>query len=136
MIAAWDISYTHNSIDVPWSMAGGGPSNSNYLSPVHDKQIVSSDEQLPEGSVYNYPNPASNSTTIRYYLKNESLVKIDIYDFMGENIKSVEMSGEAHTNSEYVWDCSGVASGVYFCRVEADDGESKKWRITKIALVK
>ena len=69
-------------------------------------------------------------------MKNESLVKIDIYDLMGESVKSIEMNGEAHTNNEYVWDCSGVASGVYFCRVEADDGVSKKWRITKIALVK
>ena len=136
MIGAWDISNSYNGIDVPWSMVGGNRSNSNYLSPLYQKEIVAGDEQLPKGSVYNYPNPASNSTTIRYYLKNESLVKIDIYDFMGENIRSIEMNGEAHTNNEYVWDCSGVASGVYFCRVEADDGESKKWHIMKIALVK
>lgn len=136
MISAWDISYIYNSVNVPWGMDGGDQSNSNYLSPLHEKQLIAGDEQLPKNSVYNYPNPASNSTIIRYYLKNESLVKIDMYDFMGENIESVQMIGNAHTDNEYVWDCSGVASGVYFCRVEADDGDSKKWQIIKIALVK
>jgi hypothetical protein len=136
MISAWDISFSYDSVDVPWSMDGGDRSNSNYLSPQYEKQVVTIDEQLPKGSVYNYPNPASNSTTIRYYLKNESRVSIDMYDFMGENIESVQMTGVAHSDNEYVWDCSGVASGVYFCRVEADDGDSKKWQIIKIALVK
>jgi hypothetical protein len=136
MISAWDISYDYNYGDIPWSMGGGDQSNSNYLSPEYDKQIVTSDEQLPKGSVYNYPNPASNSTTIRYYLNSESIVNIDMYDFMGDRIESAQMIGEAHTDNEFVWDCSGVASGVYFCRVEADDGNSKKWSIIKIALVK
>jgi hypothetical protein len=136
MISAWDISYGYDYVDIPWGMDGGNQSNSNYLSLSYEKQIVASDDQLPKGSVYNYPNPASNSTTIRYYLNSESLVNIEMYDFMGEKIESAQMIGEAHTNNEYVWDCSGVASGVYFCRVEADDGDSKKWQIIKIALVK
>ncbi len=136
MISAWDISFSYDYVDIPWGMDGGDHSNSNYLSPLHEKQIVAGDDQLPKGSVYNYPNPASNSTTIRYYLNSESLVNIDMYDFMGEKIESAQMIGEAHMDNEYVWDCSGVASGVYFCRVEADDGGSKKWQIIKIALVK
>ena len=136
LINAWDISVDYSMVDVPWSMRGSEFSNQRYLSPAFQKQIIASDEQLPAGSVYNYPNPASNSTTIRYYLRDDSEVTIDIFDFMGENIESIKTTGQSHTDNEYVWDCSPYASGVYFCRVAADDGNGEKWQIIKIALVK
>jgi hypothetical protein len=55
---------------------------------------------------------------------------------MGESVHSATVSGQAHANNEYVWDCQGIASGIYFCRVEADNGTEKTWRIFKIAIVK
>jgi hypothetical protein len=133
-IKAWDISSVYANIDVPWAMAGGGSKNKNYLDPDFNKQLIAGDVQLPENSVYNYPNPARNSTTIRYYLNSDSRVKIDIFDFMGERIHEADLDGIAHMDNEYVWDCSGIASGVYFCRVEADNGTEKKYQIIKIAL--
>jgi hypothetical protein len=63
-------------------------------------------------------------------------VKIDIFDFLGERIHSVDLRGTAHIDNEYIWDCSGVASGVYFCKVEANNGQTSKHKIIKIALVK
>lgn len=135
-ISAWDIAADFNLVDVPWSMSGGNVQNNSYLDDGFGKPVVSTDLQLPSNSVYNYPNPASNSTTIRYYLNSDSDVNIDIFDFMGERVHSTSLRGLAHMDNEYVWDCSGIASGVYFCRVEADNGTSKKHKIIKIALVK
>ncbi|MEE9554534.1 MAG: FG-GAP-like repeat-containing protein, partial [candidate division Zixibacteria bacterium] len=135
-INAWDVSSQYTSQNAPWAFAGGDIFNSRYLSPSLEKPIIENDLQLPEGSVYNYPNPASNSTTIRFYLSRDSDVTIDVFDFMGERIESVNMRGAAHTDNEYIWDCSDTASGIYFCRVEADDGIGKEMRMIKIALVK
>jgi hypothetical protein len=135
-ISAWDITADYDSINVPWSMSGGNVHNTAYLDTRFEKAVVSNDEQLPSNSVYNYPNPASNSTTIRYYLNSDSEVNIDIFDFMGERVHSTNLSGMAHMDNEYVWDCSDIASGVYFCRVEADNGTNRKHKIIKIALVK
>lgn len=135
-ISAWDISGSYTRVNVPWGMAGGNMYNKNYLDTGFEKPVVATDLQLPDKSVYNYPNPASNSTTIRYYLNSDSNVKIDIFDFMGERVHSVDVRGVAHMDNEYIWDCSSVASGVYFCRVEADNGQTKKHKIIKIALVK
>jgi hypothetical protein len=135
-ISAWDITADYDSINVPWSMSGGNVHNTGYLDTRFEKAVVSNDEQLPSNSVYNYPNPASNSTTIRYYLNSDSEVNIDIFDFMGERVHSTNLSGMAHMDNEYVWDCSNIASGVYFCRVEADNGANRKHKIIKIALVK
>ena len=135
-INAWDLSSEYTSINVPWAFSGGDVFNSGYLPPAFDKPVIEADQQLPAGSVYNYPNPAKNSTAIRFYLNSDSDVTIDVFDFLGERIKSASLRGAAHADNEYIWDCSGVASGVYFCRVEADDGVGKEWRMIKIALVK
>ena len=135
-INAWDISSSFSTINVPWAFSGGDVFNSRYLSPTLEKPIITNDLQLPEGSVYNYPNPASNSTAIRFYLNRDSDVTIEVFDFLGERIASATMRGAAHVDNEYIWDCSDIASGIYFCRVEADDGTGKKMRMIKIALVK
>jgi len=135
-ISAWDISAGSHSLNIPWAMSGGNVGNNGYLDTRFEKAVVSTDRQLPANSVYNYPNPASNSTTIRYYLNSDSDVNIDIFDFMGERVHSISLRGTAHMDNEYVWDCSNTASGVYFCRVEADNGQTRKHKIIKIALVK
>jgi hypothetical protein len=135
-MSAWDLSARSDSVNAPWSMGGGNMLNNSYLSARFEKAIVSSDDQLPADSVYNYPNPASNSTTIRYFLNSDSDVRIDIFDFMGERVYSTDQRGVGNVSNEYVWDCSDVASGVYFCRVEANDGQNRKHKIIKIALVK
>jgi hypothetical protein len=135
-VKAWNISSPIAAANVPWAVAGGNPGNNGYLAPVFEKPVVMTDEQLPKNSVFCYPNPARNSTAIRYYLNSDSQVKIDIYDFIGELVTSVKASGLAHADNEYVWDCSAVASGVYYCRVEAGNGAGNVWRLFKIAVVR
>jgi M6 family metalloprotease-like protein len=135
-VKAWNLSSPATSVNFPWAMAGGSIGGNSYLAPDFAKPITVTDSQLPAGSVYNYPNPASNSTAIRYYLNQSSNVSINIYDFMGESVHSVNVSGQGHTDNEYVWNCQDIASGIYFCRVEADSGAEKTWRIFKIAIVK
>jgi M6 family metalloprotease-like protein len=135
-VKAWNLSTPYAKNNIPWGFAGGDIQNSNYLAPSYEKPVVVADVQLPEKSVYNYPNPASNSTTIRYHLNSDSQVKINIYDLMGDCINSIATTGAAHADNEYVWDCSDVASGIYYCRVEADSGIDKVWRLFKIAIVK
>jgi M6 family metalloprotease-like protein len=136
MVKAWNTNSPAITANIPWGMSGGGISGNGFLSPDYAKPITITDSQLPSNSVYNYPNPAVNSTAIRYYLNQSSNVSIEIYDYMGESVHSATVSGQAHANNEYVWDCQGIASGIYFCRVEADSGTEKTWRIFKIAIVK
>jgi len=135
-INAWDISTDFITVNNPWPTDGGDIFNSGYLAPTYSKPVITNDQQLPAGSVYNYPNPASNSTAIRFYVSNAADIGIDIFDMMGDKVESVKMRGTPHSDNEYVWDCSGVASGVYFCKVEANDGTGKESRMIKIALVK
>jgi M6 family metalloprotease-like protein len=136
LVKAWNIASNYAAENIPWGSFGGTESNSNYLLPIFDKPLIVTDQQLPENSVYNYPNPAKNITTIRYYLNSDSDVKIEVFDMMGENILSVGAPGAAHVDNEYQWNCTDIASGVYFCRVEAHNSLGKVWRLFKIAIVK
>ncbi len=70
----------------------------------------------------NYPNPFNPSTTISYTLPYQSSVEIIIYDLIGREIKSFNVSSQSAGYNEFVWDGrnnSGitVTSGVYFYKI-------------------
>ncbi len=135
-VKAWNLSAPYEFANVPWGMAGGNIFNNSYLSTVYQKNIAATDQQLPVNSVFNYPNPATNSTTIRFYLNSNSNVKIEMFDLMGDRIHDATIAGQAHADNEYVWNCQNVASGVYYCRVEAANNTGKTSRMIKIAIAK
>jgi Secretion system C-terminal sorting domain len=67
----------------------------------------------------NSPNPFNPSTTIRYSLAEKNLVRLTIFDVLGKEItKLVDAIQEAGPHS-LQWNASHVASGTYFCRIEA-----------------
>jgi M6 family metalloprotease-like protein len=134
----WDLAAEPEADELPWPTWGhdfrhtGGFPNSQ-LPP-----LPPAGELMPKASVYNYPNPTEGqSTTIRYHLGQEAEVNIRIYDLAGDLVAEFPGTGLAHTENEIVWDLSGVASGVYLCRVEArgTDGEQES-TFCKIAVVK
>ncbi len=83
---------------------------------------------VPEMSLVlyqNYPNPFSPSTTVRYYLPEESKVTLSVYDLSGELISRL-ISGETKPRGFHTMEWDGkdedgrrVASGVYFYRLTA-----------------
>jgi hypothetical protein len=71
--------------------------------------------------IMNYPNPFNSLTTMQYSLPKQSMVSIDIYDILGRKIETLTegmMPAGAH---QVIWDASGQASGIYFCKIMAGD---------------
>ncbi len=68
----------------------------------------------------NFPNPFNPGTTISYSLPEAGLVKIVIYNTIGEVVKELvnEMKSPGIYNVK--WDASDRNSGVYFLRIEMD----------------
>lgn len=73
----------------------------------------------------NYPNPFNPSTTIKYAVPKSGNVKIEIFNSLGQLVKT--LTDTYHNAGQYteVWngdDASGslVASGVYFYRMSAE----------------
>ncbi len=67
----------------------------------------------------NYPNPFNPSTLIRYGLPERARVRLAVYSALGQEV-AVVRSGEMDAGyHEDRFDGHGLASGVYFYRIEA-----------------
>jgi hypothetical protein len=86
---------------------------------------VTSVERLDAGTpasfdlVQNYPNPFNPSTTIRFSVPSESHVTVKVYDQLGRIVATLADQGFSPGSYEARWDATGMASGLYFSRVEA-----------------
>jgi hypothetical protein len=74
----------------------------------------------------NHPNPFNPETQIRYALPRDSEVKLFIYNVLGQRIRTLVAEHQTAGYREIVWDGrndagDGVASGIYFYRLRADD---------------
>jgi hypothetical protein len=65
------------------------------------------------------PNPFNLVTTIRYILPTAAAVKITLYDILGRVAKQVDVPQQSSGEHAFALDASGLASGVYFTRIEA-----------------
>jgi len=67
----------------------------------------------------NYPNPFNPSTVINYTIPNRSFVTLSVFNTLGQRVAQL-VSGEKRAGSYGVtFDASGLASGVYFYRLQA-----------------
>ena len=70
-------------------------------------------------SFINYPNPVIDKTTLRYELQKSSEINIMIFDIYGNEIEVVANETKQAGIHNTVFDASGLARGVYFCRLTA-----------------
>jgi hypothetical protein len=83
-------------------------------------------EQLPSAFTLrqNYPNPFNARTTIEFNLRQDSQVKISIYDISGALVRTLVDGHLAAGPHTAVWDAGEIASGVYYYRLTTE-GESQ-----------
>jgi hypothetical protein len=68
----------------------------------------------------NFPNPFNPTTAIRFLLPAECNVRLAIYDLLGRQIALLVNERKAAGTYELKFDASGLASGVYLCRLTAE----------------
>jgi len=67
----------------------------------------------------NYPNPFNPSTTISFTIPKAGFVTLKVYDLLGNELRTL-LSGEVSAGPhESIFNASGLASGVYFYRLQS-----------------
>jgi hypothetical protein len=80
----------------------------------------------------NYPNPFNPTTTIGYSLPKASDVTVKVYDILGGEVKTLVSEFKSAGNYNINFDASGLASGVYYYKIQAGDfTEVKKLTLLK-----
>jgi hypothetical protein len=80
----------------------------------------------------NFPNPFNASTTIKYAIREETYVTVQIYDLLGRNVAVLVDENQQPGYHQVNWDASSVPSGVYFYKLQAGDfTKTKKMMLVK-----
>lgn len=73
----------------------------------------------------NYPNPFNPTTIIEYTLQKKALVKLEIYNLLGQKVKTLVGDYQSVGAHQILWDGKNeagkvVSSGIYFYRLEVN----------------
>lgn len=74
----------------------------------------------------NYPNPFNPSTTIEYNIPRQSCIMVKVFDLLGREVAVLVDEKKPAGKYSVRWNASRCASGVYFCRLAADNFVSTK----------
>ena len=107
-----------------WSVAAG---LGNFSS-------VTSEPAMPQrweiGNAY--PNPFNPSTTVQVSIPVAAQLHIAVYNVLGQRVAVLEDGMFRAGMHKFVWNASGLASGVYFLRVEAPGHMQKMQKVVLV----
>ena len=102
-------------------------------------EVVSvEDEVIPIEFILNqnYPNPFNPTTTISFSLATNCYLKLEIYNQLGEKVKTI-YEGEKNAGVyKYLVDFSGYSSGVYFYTLSINSENIKLKETKKMVLLR
>ena len=90
---------------------------SPFRGPLTTKEGVPTAFELAQ----NYPNPFNPETSIDFGLPQDGQVRLAVYNMLGQEVEVLvneEVPAGYYTVS---WDAAGLPTGVYFCRIEANN---------------
>jgi hypothetical protein len=82
----------------------------------------------------NYPNPFNPGTTIEFALAKTGWVTLKIYNILGEEMAELVSENLSAGSYKHNWSRpTGLASGVYYYRIETDKGfvQTKKMLLVR-----
>jgi Domain of unknown function (DUF4832)/Domain of unknown function (DUF4874)/Secretion system C-terminal sorting domain len=95
-------------------------------------QVLSSNGGfIAENSIKLYPNPASDTATLDYYLAENMLVNIAIYDVLGKKVQNIINENQNSGNQSISIDTSLLNNGSYFVEIMCNNQKVYKTLLVK-----
>ena len=133
-LKVWEFS---NIDKIQWSSKYGNRGNNKVTGLLSDfDTILPTFELLNAQETYNWPNPASDETNLRFQTREQAEVRIKITTMSGRLIYDQTFQSRGGLPEEVLIDTSSWASGGYFALVEAKNGNNTERKLVKIAIVR
>ncbi len=102
------------------SVGHGSPGRKNSITTAIDEKM---NRIIPDtyALMQNYPNPFNPTTVISYQLPVTSTVSLKVYDLLGKELATLFEGIHQPGNHNATFDASGLAGGVYFYRMHANE---------------
>ncbi len=75
----------------------------------------------------NYPNPFREYTQIKYDLQRGEIVKLQVFNFLGQEVTTLVNKFQSPGSYEVTWNAKNIKPGIYFVKLKTGDFE----KITK-----
>jgi uncharacterized lipoprotein YddW (UPF0748 family) len=107
---------------------------------LHNESVVSNivqvgvtktieNQELTSRLLPNYPNPFSETTTIRYELKKGGMVNVQVFNISGAQVANLVHQRQLEGMYETAWRAENLPNGVYICTLSLDGGIAVSQRI-------
>jgi len=89
---------------------------------VNDEMIIPDEYVLHQ----NYPNPFNPSTMVKYGLPEQSNIRIEVFNMLGQSVGVLINGNKQAGYYETTWNASNLPSGLYLISLRAEELNSKK----------
>jgi len=97
--------------------------STEYIGPTFTGFVDTDPESGLETKVY--PNPFSRATTIKYAIEEESNVKIDIYNTLGNRVSTTVIEHQPIGEHSFQFDADPYATGIYYYTIQRGERINK-----------
>jgi Concanavalin A-like lectin/glucanases superfamily/Secretion system C-terminal sorting domain/Bacterial Ig domain len=89
---------------------------------VDDEMIIPDDYVLHQ----NYPNPFNPSTMVKYGIPEQSNIRIEVFNMLGQSVGLLDNGSKSAGYYETIWNATNLPSGLYLISLRAEGLNSKK----------
>lgn len=130
-------AYGNAGFNIDFSTALSGPYHSDWFDLAGEISVGNAKEEMTfEKNTFMlhsvYPNPFNPTTSIRYDLKNAGKVRLSVTNVLGQEVQVLTNELKSKGSYSTSWNAAGMASGVYFLRLQTADGI----QVQKMTLIK
>lgn len=131
----WSLKFNYSNMSVTESDDVSFPSiDDRFMLKLIPKELVDTGDELPITVELhqNYPNPFNPTTTISFYMPEEGLAKLSVFNIVGQPVAVLLQENKAQGEHSFEWDASDMPSGIYIYQLEV----GTKIMTRKMTLVK